>query len=219
VKLYLKYRDNFSIPELTLNVFRVNANASLISLCKPLFLKLARNYWVHLIDVTSDFFICIDNFFDNLQYYPSVLLFLVWIGYFCCSPSIQMTNSWLRALMVVVKPGTCMRSLMERREGETFQRRSKCLFLRTSKLGHLCASSSALWRAPENVLHVNFTQYWKSIVFLNNSAISFSLVSDFGLISLSDGHLFTDFFVLVSVHLNDKFLHRLMVVYQSCKVS
>lgn len=89
--------------------------------------------------------------------------------------------------------------------GENFQRRSKCLFLRTSKLGHLCASSSALWRAPENVKHVNFTQYWKSIVFLNNSAISFSLVSDIELISLSDGDLFTDFFVLV--HLNDKYLY------------
>lgn len=115
--------------------------------------------------------------------------------------------------------GSCeTRDLHAKPDGEegggNFQRRSKCLFLRTSKLGHLCASSSALWRAPENVKHVNFTQYWKSIVFLNNSAISYSLVSDLGLIILNGENLFTEFFVLVNVHLNYKYLYRLVVVHQ-----
>lgn len=88
----------------------------------------------------------------------SLFFFLLnWYGYYLCLDSFAMEGfdgscgsrdrhakpdgKWVRGKMFRNVPSVC--------------------FLRTSKLGHLCASGSALWRASEIVKHVNFSQYWK----------------------------------------------------------
>lgn len=98
-----------------------------------------------------------------------------------------------------------MESLMGRKGGGNFQRRSKCLFLRTSKLGHLCASSSALRRAYGECYTCQFHSILEVNVFPEKFSILIFFGLGLGLIILSNGNLLSGFSVLVNVCLNDKY--------------